>query len=205
MCVCACVDWFMCVCVHSDRSDRARCRARETDCGALVLRLLFRKYVRDLHWSVKLHPTVVVTPPTHAHTHTHAHTPAHGAHAHPNGGKAPAAAAAAHKRPARTEHDPALDFVHGLLELLDAHIAGAAANLAQASQRTPMHGVVLALRYVTEEADLRGPAAPPRGSAVWGAWRAFFVALCERVKAVFGIALKVVGGARSCADGCAVF
>src|SRR5688500_8271844 len=110
-------------------SSRLMHRARETDCGALLIRLLFRKYVRDLNWSVKIHPTVVIAPSTHPLT------------LHGKAEKDASKKAAVKKRTVRDEHDPCLDFVHGLVELLDSHIAAATANLAQASQRTPMHGV----------------------------------------------------------------
>lgn len=153
-------------------------RARETDCGAILVRFVFRTYINKLKWRVQLHPAVVVQAPAST-------TP-----------------------PKDDEEDPCLSFISGLVALLDSHIAAATLNLAQASQRTPMHGIVLTLRYVIEEATLRGDGAPAKGSRVWEGWRNFISGLTDRVKAVMALALKVVGGTsglcfREMLNGCA--
>jgi hypothetical protein len=97
-------------------------RVRESDAGALVLRLVFRKYVLDLGWTVKVHEVTVDD--------------------HMEGGQTsgPMQVGIAVAR-----------YVDSLSDWLEWDIEEADRDLLKACKHSFVHGVLLVLRYTMEE------------------------------------------------------
>ncbi|KAL6044405.1 hypothetical protein QOT17_023361, partial [Balamuthia mandrillaris] len=166
-------------------------RARETDTGANVLRLVLSKYVRQLGWYVNL-------------------CDASGAIAMSCSTDASLFAAT---EPTAT---PAQHFFQQMLLLLDSHIAVASRNLLEASQLAPMHGPLLAIRYMMQDINFKEmlpsseitltrvpsstsgggrrkkDASPPLSNTDICLWRSILEGLLQRLKRVSELVLEVV-------------
>ncbi|PPD74979.1 hypothetical protein GOBAR_DD28099 [Gossypium barbadense] len=107
-------------------------RVRESDAGALTLRLIFRKYVVDLGWRVRVSVSVVCS---------------HSQNSPLNGDY--------HKCPAI---HPVMEYVKSLIHWLDVAVEEGEKDLAEACKNSFVHGVLLALRYTFEELDWNSDA-----------------------------------------------
>ncbi|XP_022983680.1 thyroid adenoma-associated protein homolog [Cucurbita maxima] len=102
-------------------------RVRESDAGALTLRLVFRKYVLDLGWIVRASGDVVCLDSVHK---------------LPNVGE----------EICRSNH-PVAEYLKSLIDWLNISVTEGERNLAEACKNSFVHGVLLALRYTFEELD----------------------------------------------------
>ncbi|XVE83796.1 hypothetical protein DITRI_Ditri16bG0115800 [Diplodiscus trichospermus] len=107
-------------------------RVRESDAGALTLRLIFRKYVLDLGWRVRASVNVVCS---------------HSQHAVLNGDSHECASA-----------HPVMEYVKSLIHWLDVVVGEGENDLAEACKNSFVHGVLLTLRYTFEELDWNSDA-----------------------------------------------
>ncbi|CAM8996759.1 unnamed protein product [Rhodiola kirilowii] len=102
-------------------------RVRESDAGALTLRLVFRKYVLDLGWTVRPSDTVVCVP-------SHVETV--------NG----------NFKDSKSEF-PMIDYINSMIAWLNIVVEEGEKDLSEACKNSFVHGVLLALRYTFEEID----------------------------------------------------
>ncbi|XVF60520.1 hypothetical protein PTKIN_Ptkin08bG0054100 [Pterospermum kingtungense] len=102
-------------------------RVRESDAGALTLRLIFKKYVLDLGWRVNASFDVVCS---------------HSQSALLNGNYQKCSSA-----------HPVIDYVRSLIHWLDVAVEEGEKDLAEACSNSFVHGVLLTLRYTFEELD----------------------------------------------------
>lgn len=102
-------------------------RVRESDAGALALRFIFRKYVIDLGWSVKVHldPKVVIKPPS----------------------------AEADSGFEQGRGEATVQYLESLNDWLQWGIEEGEKDLLKACTHSFVHGVLLVLRYTVEEID----------------------------------------------------
>ncbi|XVF58263.1 hypothetical protein PTKIN_Ptkin07bG0050700 [Pterospermum kingtungense] len=107
-------------------------RVRESDAGALTLRLIFRKYVLDLGWRVRASVNVVCS---------------HSQYASLNGDY----------QKCSSVH-PVMEYVKSLIHWLDVAVEEGEKDLAQACKNSFVHGVLLTLRYTFEELDWNSDA-----------------------------------------------
>ncbi|KAF3778831.1 Thyroid adenoma-associated protein-like protein [Nymphaea thermarum] len=112
-------------------------RVRESDAGALTLRLIFQKYVLDLGWVVKVSDNVVVSQNHFADGFTKACIP---------------------DRPVHWSHtckskSPLSEYVLSLVEWLQIGVEAGEKDLSEACQSSFVHGILLSLRYTFEELD----------------------------------------------------
>ncbi|CDP02224.1 unnamed protein product [Coffea canephora] len=107
-------------------------RVRECDAGALTLRLIFRKYVLELNWSVQLSLDFVSC---------------HGQVELPNG-----------KLEILTHRSPAVEYVRSLVDWLLITVEDGEKDLSEACKKSFVHGVLLTLRYTFEELDWNSTA-----------------------------------------------
>ncbi|KAI3452314.1 hypothetical protein Pfo_008979 [Paulownia fortunei] len=101
-------------------------RVRESDAGALTLRLLFRKYVLELRWIVRPSCNVVSFCSSEL----------------PNGAYQNC-----------TSSSPVVSYVISLIDWLLAAVEDAEKNLSEACKNSFVHGILLTLRYTFEELD----------------------------------------------------
>jgi hypothetical protein len=118
-------------------------RVRESDAGARLLRLLLIKYVLGLKWRLQLYPEPSVQSPA-----AESEAPGSSSVSGKQGRAATAKAAAA---AADALVLSVMCFLSSLTAQLRSQLALAHADLAAASRRGLVHGVVLALRYVADE------------------------------------------------------
>ncbi|KAJ8530626.1 hypothetical protein K7X08_023507 [Anisodus acutangulus] len=102
-------------------------RVRESDAGALTLRLIFRKYVLELGWVVNASSNDVSPQPLSK---------------LPNG-----------ENKARKCAPPAIEYLRSLIDWLDAVVQDGEKDLSEACKNSFVHGALLALRYTFEELD----------------------------------------------------
>ncbi|CAN6484617.1 unnamed protein product [Victoria cruziana] len=111
-------------------------RVRESDAGALTLRLIFKKYVLDLGWVVRVSDVVVSQ-----HHFSDGFTE----------GSVP-------DRPDHCSHtckckSPLAEYVLSLVEWLQIGVEAGEKDLSGACQDSFVHGILLSLRYTFEELD----------------------------------------------------
>lgn len=107
-------------------------RVRESDAGALALRLIFRKYVCELGWTIKLHPEPHVVKK---------------------------ARTSAESKPSVGEIGAAIgEYLESLNDWLEFGIGEGDSNLVKACEQSFVHGVLLGLRYTMEELDFSSAA-----------------------------------------------
>ncbi|KAL2523103.1 hypothetical protein Fot_27026 [Forsythia ovata] len=102
-------------------------RVRESDAGALTLRLIFRKYVLELRWIVRPSCNVVSFGPGSEMCNVEYEN--------------------------CTSSSPALVYVTSLIDWLLAAVEDGENNLSEACKNSFVHGVLLTLRYTFEEMD----------------------------------------------------
>ncbi|CAK9162900.1 unnamed protein product [Ilex paraguariensis] len=102
-------------------------RVRESDAGALMLRLIFRKYVVELGWIVRVSCNVVIF--------------------HPQ------SQLLNEDYPTCTSISPAIEYVRSLIDWLHGAVEEGEKDLAEACKNSFVHGVLLTLRYTFEELD----------------------------------------------------
>ncbi|XP_022739375.1 thyroid adenoma-associated protein homolog isoform X2 [Durio zibethinus] len=102
-------------------------RVRESDAGALTLRLIFRKYVLDLGWRVRTSVNVACS---------------HSQYSPLNGDYQKC-----------TFAHPVMEYVKSLIHWLDVAVEEGEKDLAEACKNSFVHGVLLTLRYTFEELD----------------------------------------------------
>ncbi|XVE68126.1 hypothetical protein DITRI_Ditri09bG0044500 [Diplodiscus trichospermus] len=107
-------------------------RVRESDAGALTLRLLFRKYVLDLGWRVRASVNVVCSYSQQA--------PLNGDYQK------------------YSSYHPVMEYVESLIHWLDVAVGEGEKNLAEACKNSFVHGVLLTLLYTFEELDWNSDA-----------------------------------------------
>ncbi|KAI4366675.1 hypothetical protein MLD38_022522 [Melastoma candidum] len=101
-------------------------RVRESDAGALSMRLLFRKYVLELGWSVEVSENITAKPqslPEYRDSMNH------------------------------EGQNPVITYIGSLINWLDAVVKDGERDLSEACQKSFVHGVLLTLRYTFEELD----------------------------------------------------
>ncbi|THG05055.1 thyroid adenoma-associated protein homolog [Camellia sinensis] len=101
-------------------------RVRESDAGALTLRLIFRKYVLELGWMVKPSCNVVSF---------YSHELSNGDLQNCN------------------TSSPAVEYVRSLIDWLHVAVEEGEKDLSDACKKSFIHGVLLTLRYTVEELD----------------------------------------------------
>lgn len=101
-------------------------RVRESDAGALTLRLLFRKYVLDLGWIVRASVDVVCCLDSQEKL--------------PKVGEC------------KSNH-PVAEYLRSLIDWLNVSVTEGERNLSEACRNSFVHGVLLTLRYTFEELD----------------------------------------------------
>ncbi|XP_060188137.1 uncharacterized protein LOC132617203 isoform X1 [Lycium barbarum] len=102
-------------------------RVRESDAGALTLRLIFRKYVLELGWVVNVSSNTG-SPQSLSKL--------------PNG-----------ENKARKLAPPAIEYLRSLIDWLEALVQDGEKDLSEACKNSFVHGALLALRYTFEELD----------------------------------------------------
>lgn len=107
-------------------------RVRESDAGALTLRLIFRKYVLDLGWIVKVSTNVVCC--------QRECESINGLYQN--------------SKPMY----PVIEYIKSLIHWLDASVKEGERDLSEACKISFVHGVLLALRYTFEELDWNSKA-----------------------------------------------
>ncbi|XP_057787599.1 uncharacterized protein LOC131004863 [Salvia miltiorrhiza] len=137
-------------------------RVRESDAGALTLRLLFRKYVLDLSWIVQPSCNVVSLC-------LEAERP-DGAYQ------------------ICTASSPVVSYMTSLIDWLLAAVEDAEKNLSEACKNSFVHGILLALRYTFEELDWNSDVFQHRNAEM----KHLFERLLELVKRITSLALWVV-------------
>ncbi|EFJ43357.1 hypothetical protein VOLCADRAFT_96436 [Volvox carteri f. nagariensis] len=155
-------------------------RARESDAGARLIKILYGKYVAGCGWRLQLHPKPRALPPPPPPAATAQH-PQH-YNPHPDRGSVPVIA------------DPqpyaaVLDFLDAVLDLVNSQVAAAREDLAAACRRSLAHGPLLLLRYVVEDVPWGAVCASPAGLAAAAGWAAKALAAAEEL---VGLALPVL-------------
>lgn len=137
-------------------------RVRESDAGALTLRLLFRKYVLDLSWIVQPSCNVVSL----------------------------CSEAERLNGPHQicTSTSPVVSYMTSLIDWLLAAVEDAEKNLSEACKNSFVHGILLALRYTFEELDWNSNVFQHRNAEM----KHFFERLLELVMRITSLALWVV-------------
>lgn len=102
-------------------------RVRESDAGALTLRLIFRKYVLELGWIVKASVNIVCFRPLPGLV---------------NG----------NYQSGKPRH-PVIEYMESLVDWLNVAVEDGERDLSEACKNSFVHGVLLALRYTFEELD----------------------------------------------------
>lgn len=102
-------------------------RVRESDAGALTLRLIFRKYVLDLGWIVGASVKVICQ-----------------SHSDPRNGIC---------QNGQQKYPPVISYLRSLIDWLEVSVVEGERDLAEACRNSFVHGVLLALRYTFEELD----------------------------------------------------
>lgn len=102
-------------------------RVRESDAGALTLRLLFRKYVVELGWMVKASAKLGCF------------------HSQPELGNGD-------YQTGQPRH-PVIEYMQSLIDWLNVTVEEGERDLSEACKNSFVHGVLLALRYTFEELD----------------------------------------------------
>ncbi|KAM0958258.1 hypothetical protein EV1_023338 [Malus domestica] len=137
-------------------------RVRETDAGALTLRLIFRKYVLQLGWTVQASVNV-----TCLRTES---SMENGDNQNYNTGY------------------PVMEYVRSLIDWLDVSIEEGEKDLSEACRNSFVHGVLLTLRYAFEELDFNSDIAQSSISGM----RHSLEKLLELVMRITSLALWVV-------------
>ncbi|OMO79254.1 hypothetical protein CCACVL1_13805 [Corchorus capsularis] len=106
-------------------------RVRESDAGALTLRLLFRKYVLDLGWRLRASVNVVCS---------HSQYASNGDY-----------------EKCKSSH-PVIEYLQSVIHWLDVAVEEGEKDLAEACKSSFVHGVLLTLRYTFEELDWNSDA-----------------------------------------------
>ncbi|KAL4197784.1 hypothetical protein AMTRI_Chr04g189990 [Amborella trichopoda] len=106
-------------------------RVRESDAGALILRLLFRKYVLEHGWIIRLSSNVV--------------------YEHPQLGGVQVQMS--ENLQTHRFRSPVSDYVLSLVEWLRAAAEKGEKDLKEACEKSFVHGILLTLRYTFEELD----------------------------------------------------
>ncbi|KAL3526511.1 hypothetical protein ACH5RR_011167 [Cinchona calisaya] len=107
-------------------------RVRESDAGALTLRLIFRKYVLELGWNVKLSLNYVSS---------------HNQSELPNGDPQ-----------VHIHRSPVVEYLRSLVDWLLVAVEDGEKDLSEACKNSFVHGVLLSLRYTFEELDWNSKA-----------------------------------------------
>ncbi|CAH2045000.1 unnamed protein product [Thlaspi arvense] len=102
-------------------------RVRESDAGSLTLRLIFRKYVLDLGWIVKVSTNVVCC--------QRECESLNGLHQN-----------------SKPKY-PVIEYIKSLIHWLDTSVKEGERDLSEACKNSFVHGVLLAMRYTFEELD----------------------------------------------------
>lgn len=102
-------------------------RVRESDAGALALRLIFRKYVLDLGWIVRASVNVVCL------------------HPQPQQLKGEGQIC--------KSSAPVVEYIKSLIDWLEVAVKEGERDLSESCENSFVHGILLALRYTFEELD----------------------------------------------------
>ncbi|CAH8388771.1 unnamed protein product [Eruca vesicaria subsp. sativa] len=146
-------------------------RVRESDAGSLTLRLIFRKYVLDLGWIVKVSTDVVCCQRECETT---------------NGFYQ-------NSKPAKY---PVIEYIKSLIHWLDTCVKEGEHDLSEACKNSFVHGVLLALRYTFEELDWNSNAVLSSMSEM----REELEKLLKLVTRITTLALWVVSADALCLD-----
>ncbi|GJP51778.1 hypothetical protein CLOM_g10920 [Closterium sp. NIES-68] len=130
-------------------------RVRESDAGALVLKLVFKKYVLGLGWRVRVFPTVTVTA-TAAAAGLNADSAVISSNIS-NGGSDGSSSRGA---------SAMLEYLQSLNEWLAALVEEGERDMIGACRHSLVHGVLLLLRYTLEEVDWTAVPAHAAAKAV---------------------------------------
>ncbi|KAG5527504.1 hypothetical protein RHGRI_028414 [Rhododendron griersonianum] len=102
-------------------------RVRESDAGALIMRLIFRKYVLELEWMVRPSCNIVSFP----------------SETELSNGDTQSCMSTS----------PAIVYVRSLIDWLRIAVVEGERDLSEACKKSFVHGVLLTLRYTVEELD----------------------------------------------------
>ncbi len=80
-----------------------------------------------------------------------------------------------------------LDFLNDLIALVDKHVAVAKESIAKASAVSPMHGPLMAIRFILSEVDFSDKEVKANGEK----WRAFLADFIQRLYTVRDVAFTV--------------
>ncbi|XP_059670321.1 uncharacterized protein LOC132315900 [Cornus florida] len=137
-------------------------RVRESDAGALTLRLIFRKYVLELGWIVRASCNVVSS---------------HSRCERPKGVFQNC-----------TSNSPTIEYLRSLIDWLHVAVEEGEKNLSEACKNSFVHGVLLTLRYTFEELDWNSNTVSSSSSEM----RHALEKLLELVMRITSLALGVV-------------
>ncbi|XP_038903869.1 thyroid adenoma-associated protein homolog [Benincasa hispida] len=137
-------------------------RVRESDAGALALRLVFRKYVLDLGWMVKASGVVVCLDSLK---------------------KLPNV-----DEEIKKSNHPVAEYLKSLIDWLNISVTEGERNLSEACKNSFVHGVLLTLRYTFEELDWNSDVVLSSISEM----RSLLEKLLELVMRITSLALWVV-------------
>ncbi|KAL5725456.1 hypothetical protein ACHQM5_008598 [Ranunculus cassubicifolius] len=137
-------------------------RVRESDAGALCLRLIFRKYVLELEWIVGASVNVLCFR----------------SHSELLNGATQL----------RKLKFPVIEYILSLIEWLDVAVTEGEKDLSEACRNSFVHGVLLTLRYTFEELDWNSDVVLSSGSEMRNA----IEKLLDLVKRITDLALWVV-------------
>ncbi|GLC36743.1 hypothetical protein PLESTB_000787500 [Pleodorina starrii] len=147
-------------------------RARESDAGARLIKILYGKYVAGCGWRLQLHPSPRAAPPVQHRSQDQ---------------RDPNAAAGA--APADAPYSAVLGFLDAVLDLVNSQVAAAREDLAAACRRSLAHGPLLLLRYVVEDVPWGEVGSTREGLAAAAGWAARALAAAE---AIVELALPVL-------------
>lgn len=146
-------------------------RVRESDAGSLTLRLIFRKYVLDLGWIVKVSTNVVCCQ-------RECESSTNGFHQN-----------------SKSKY-PVIEYIKSLIHWLDTCVKEGERDLSEACKNSFVHGVLLALRYTFEELDWNSNAVLSSVSEM----REELEKLLKLVTRITTLALWVVSADALCLD-----
>ncbi|GIL79887.1 hypothetical protein Vretifemale_9023, partial [Volvox reticuliferus] len=142
-------------------------RARESDAGARLIKILYGKYVAGRGWRLQLHPVPRALPPSNSTTDFQAE----------------------HPFEQLSSYAAVLDFLDAVLDLVNSQVVAAREDLAAACRRSLAHGPLLLLRYVVEDVPWAAVGASREGLAAAAGWAAGALAAAE---ALVDVALPVL-------------
>lgn len=149
-------------------------RARESDAGSLIVKIVYQKYVKELSWYLSPFPTSDAT-----------------------GEEDAAAAAALAAQKAADAVPPTIFFLHKLIAGIDRRIDEAEGNLEATFASSFAQGLLLTLRQVLPDVQMEMPSLlgtqrqQQQDERVVSLWQAVLAQVLGRLRAIAAIAIRV--------------